>query len=234
MNLGFDQSPMFELPDEVRHPENPALRGCTLGQKQALSAAIEPPEGAVGQQLAVARNRNAVDVGQAPREVLSQIGRRETRSVEQNLGGSIEPIEMVVARLHPVPHLLVRRERPRHRGHSASLRCLQLLGLLAIRPVEKEQPAAELRRRLCRDLELGKIHPAAAEQWIGQCFAEVLYPAQLLALSEVVDADSQHVAEPMKDSARQGSLVALDLVEVAGRYAHRPGKRRLAHPGAFP
>ena len=106
--------------------------------------------------------------------------------------------------------------------------------MLAIRPVQQEQPAGELRGRLRGDLEFGQINPAAAEQGIGQGFPEVLDPTQLFALPEMVDADPQHVAQPLEDGGRQRPLVALDLVQVAGRKAHRLAKRRLAHPGAFP
>ena len=167
---------------------------------------------------------------------LAQRHARSAGLAGKRFGCLVQRIEMVLLRKEKVANLL--------EGHGPQLRqptpfVAQVLGQgfqpglgLCLPAVQGQQGAAHgghLGRQL---LQFGQGH-CLATGVVGQRLTQTGHQPGLVVVGELLHIHTQRAADAQQHRYRQGALVLLDLVEVAGRQPQRLRQCALGHAAFF-
>ena len=167
---------------------------------------------------------------------LAQRHARSAGLAGKRFGCLVQRIEMVLLRKEKVAHLL--------EGHGPQLRqptpfVAQVLGQgfqpglgLCLPAVQGQQGAAHGGHLGHQLVQLGQGH-CLATRVVSQRLTQTGRQPGLVVVGELLHVHTQRAADAQQHRHRQGALVLLDLVEVAGRQPQHLRQRTLGHAAFF-
>jgi hypothetical protein len=137
--------------------------------------------------------------------------------LRQTLGCEIELMDVVVDEVEEVAHFLVSARLGDDAGAAQPVvEARELLGVAAIGLMRGDKRMGEAGRILRHQLQLLQAGRVSFENGIAQRLAERRQQPVALARGQIGDVDPESVGQPQQHRGRDGALVVLDLVEIAG------------------
>ena len=212
------------------HAERLLTGGQMRGQVEPQLLGREPVPEPVG-QIDTAGHPHVVRLRQAVLEFGAHIATVHPDPVGEFLGGGVQRIDVVLALIEVVPHLLV-RHRQRGMIHLVGERVAvlgerrQQVGRVPVALVEYGEGPGQ--RRVCPD----QIHHIGGRDprghlGVGQGLGELGDQAGVGVRGEERRVDPVHLRQRRENTGGDGPGVLLQLVEIAGRQPQRGGERGL-------
>jgi hypothetical protein len=159
----------------------------------------------------------------------------EPSAAGELLGGPVDRVDVVVAVVKEVAHLLPgQRCQPARRAIQRLVQAGQAFLPLAVGAVQRQNGVGQPRRVGGDDLQFGAAVRRVAEHRVGQGLAQIGHQPVALVHREYRDIDAETLGQPLHHITADGAVVALHLIEIAQGYRQCPGKGSLgqAQPAA--